>query len=836
MKKIDKKDILSCLILILSFLLFFFIVTRFAYIFGSTLDWESQHSVLPDYFRTLFYDTHDIFPDFAFNIGNGQNIYNFAYYGLLSPIILFSYLLPFVDMTTYIVASSVVIAIASSVLFYFWERWNNKKNHLESFVLSFLLLFSASVTLHSHRHLMFVNYMPFLILGLFGVDKKLTEGKGWLLTLSVFLIIMTSYYYSVSALIALTIYGIYKYIKINDKITLKGFAKDGFNFALPIIIGVICSSIIIFPTLHVIISSRGETFNTITLADLLLPGANIKYVLYESYGMGLTAILILAIINLLYKKRENRFLGIFLSMIVLFPIVNYILNATMYIDGKILIPMMPLALIAIGVFLEDIFIKHVQYKKIYIPLIIILGVVLFKEAYAPVFLADIFILTISLILYKRFNKKLLIVLPVILFSFIFSTIRSYEDSLVSIKSKQKSDSSLKAAINWITNQDDSLYRISNERTILRDVNNIYGDIDYYTSTLYSSTYNLGYNRFYYDTINNPIQNRNRVITSPTSNILFLLFSGNKYIITNKNEYQGYELIKEIAGNKIYKTDNYLPLAYVNKNLINIDDYHKIKYPESSIALLKTVVVDEKTNSDVSSSIEKIELDMDDLKLENASLKRDGNNYIIEAQKKASGIWSLPIELKEKILFIRFHIAESEKCTNGDTGITIAGIENKLTCKEWKYHNQNYDFDYIIAKENLDSLSLNFKKGKYEISNVEAYVMDYKEIEDLKGDIDEFIFDKEKTKGDVISGSIEVTADGYFTTSIPFDEGFEITVDGEKRDYEKVNETFLGFKLEKGHHDIEIEYHAPYKDKALLLSCFGFILFLSFIVVEAKKEN
>lgn len=836
MKKIDKKDILSCLILTLSFLLFFFIVTRFTYCFGSTLDWESQHSVLPDYFRTLFYDTHDIFPDFAFNIGNGQNIYNFAYYGLLSPIILISYLLPFVDMTTYIVASSVVIAISSSILFYFWERWNNKKGHLESFVLSFLLLFSASITLHSHRHLMFVNYMPFLILGLFGVDKKLTKGKGWLLTLSVFLIIMTSYYYSVSALIALTIYGIYKYIKINDKVTLKGFIKDGFNFALPIIIGVICSSIIIFPTLHVILSSRGETFNTITLADLLLPGANIKYVLYESYGMGLTAILILSIINLLYKRRENRFLGIFLSLIVLFPIVNYLLNATMYIDGKILIPLMPLALIAIGVFLEDIFTKRVQYKKIYIPLIIILGIVLFKEAYAPVFLADIFILTISLILYKRFNKKIFVVLPVVLVPFIFSTIRSCEDSLVSMNSKRKSDSSLKAAINWITNQDNSLYRISNERTILRDVNNIYGDIDYYTSTLYSSTYNLGYNRFYYDTINNPIQNRNRVITSPTSNILFLLFSGNKYIITNKNEYQGYELINEIDGNKIYKTDNYLPIAYVNKNLINIDDYHKIKYPESSIALLKSVVVDEKTNSDVVSPIEKIELDMGDLKLENASLKKDGNNYIIEAQKNASGKWSMPIELKEKILFIRFHIAESEKCKNGDTGITIAGIENKLTCKEWKYHNQNYDFDYIIAKNNSDSLSLDFKKGKYEISNIEAYVMNYKEIENLKDDIDEFIFDKEKTKGDVISGSIEVTTDGYFTTSIPFDEEFEVVVDGEKREYEKVNETFLGFKLEKGHHDIEIEYHAPYKDKALLLSCFGFILFLVFTAIEAKKEN
>ena len=52
------------------------------------------------------------------------------------------------------------------------------------------------------------------------------------------------------------------------------------------------------------------------------------------------------------------------------------------------------------------------------------------------------------------------------------------------------DDAQREAIKWITEKDKDIYRISNERTILRDVNNIYGNIDYYSSTLYSSTYNL----------------------------------------------------------------------------------------------------------------------------------------------------------------------------------------------------------------------------------------------------------------------------------------------------------------------------------------------------------
>lgn len=49
-------------------------------VFGAKVDWISQHSVIPDYFRQQFYDTGELFPEFAANLGGGQNIYNFSYY------------------------------------------------------------------------------------------------------------------------------------------------------------------------------------------------------------------------------------------------------------------------------------------------------------------------------------------------------------------------------------------------------------------------------------------------------------------------------------------------------------------------------------------------------------------------------------------------------------------------------------------------------------------------------------------------------------------------------------------------------------------------------------
>ena len=90
--------------------------------YGSKMDWLSQHSVFPEYFRQLFYRTGNLLPDFAPELGGGQNIYYFAYYGLLNPLFLPSYLMPSVPMTDYVAGMAVLCVTASVCLFYYWLR------------------------------------------------------------------------------------------------------------------------------------------------------------------------------------------------------------------------------------------------------------------------------------------------------------------------------------------------------------------------------------------------------------------------------------------------------------------------------------------------------------------------------------------------------------------------------------------------------------------------------------------------------------------------------------------------------------------------------------------
>ena len=93
----------------------------------------------------------------------------------------------------------------------------------------------------------------------------------------------------------------------------------------------------------------------------------------------------------------------------------------------------------------------------------------------------------------------------------------------------------------------------------------------------------------------------------------------------------------------------------------------------------------------------------------------------------------------------------------------------------------------------------------------------------------------ETKGDYIFGSIDVSKDGYFIMTVPYDDGFTIKVDGKKVTYEKVDSAFIGFKIEKGHHEIEVEYTSPLKNISLAFTQLALIIFCVVTYLESKRK-
>ena len=272
-------------------------------VFGANMDWISQHSVFPEYFRQQFYATGKIFPEFAPNLGGGQNIYHFAYYGLYSPLILPSYLLPFVKMSDYIMVISITGLTVSVLLFYYWLK-SRKMDTGVAFIISLMFLLAGPMIGQYSGQIMFVDYMPFLCLALIGVDRYFEKEKSGLFTVSVFLMIMTSFYFSIGGMLVLVLYGLHRYFEQREgcRVTVRGFLVDGLCFVRPMILAVLMSSFFLVPTVLALAGGRSKGQNT-SLTTLFVPQITVERFAYSIYGIGLTTLVITVLITgLLYRK------------------------------------------------------------------------------------------------------------------------------------------------------------------------------------------------------------------------------------------------------------------------------------------------------------------------------------------------------------------------------------------------------------------------------------------------------------------------------------------------------------------------------------------------------
>lgn len=817
-KRVNKKDLINIAILLTIVTIVIIFCIHGGYLYGSELDWNNQHSVVPEYFRSLFYKNFDLFPDLALNIGSGVNIYNYGYYGFLSPIILISYLLPFLSMKTYIQISSILIVYSSVILFYYFLR--NKFKEDASLLGSIAFATASPLLFHSHRHLMFISYMPFLILALIGVDKYFKNDNKKLLSVSILLIILCSYYYSVGSIICVVIYGIYKYISLNKKITIKSFFKDGFRFLYPIIIGILISSILLVPTTYVILTGRMPNIDLVTLSDILIPKINVKFLLYNSYGIGLTSFAFISLIILMMdKKRENKYLFYILSSIIIFPIITYLLNGTMYIDSKVLIPLLPLYSYSISYMFNTIFNKKIDIKKLFrYSVILLLIVFIEKSSYSNYFYIDYIIsfIIIYFLLYKNNYKKTFTVIYLILLT-TYSVIANKEDKLVK-SSVIKDNNEIKELVKDI----DTIDRIAILKNYSINVNNIFGNINLYQNYVYSSTSSSLYNKFVFDVFDREMQHRNRLILSPVKNIMFLMFMNNRYLVGENINIHGYKEINKIGNTSLYENTDILPFMYVSSNTYNINNYNKLSFPYNDEVLLNNVITNNGDNKHYNTKIKEVFLRRSDIKYIDTNIKIE-NNVIYSMKRNSKLIIDVPSDAKGKILFVSFNLSNSQSCSIGDMAISINGNINKKTCNEWKYYNGNDSFTYVISDKDLNSVTVEFLKGEYHIDNLRLYYISYDDIKDINKNITKVNIDK--IDGDNIYTSVNNIEDGYFVTSLPYDKGYTVLVDGKKVETEIVNKYALGFKLDKGNHNIEISYKSPFKNIGIILSIVGIVLFI-----------
>ena len=815
-------------------------------IFGAKVDWISQHSVIPELFRQQFYDTGNFFPDFTLQAGGGQNIYNFAYYGLYSPAILLSYLFPFVSMSDYIMAYS---------------------------------------------QIMFVNYMPWLLVSFLGADYYLESIKNTgkdahlresveccmrphparegveccrrpyparksVRAYAVFIIgvwgmILTSFYFSIGGMLALAVYGLCRYIKMEEKaesvakVTVwRDFIKAAAGYVFSMGISVLLSGILLVPTAYSLMQGN-HIQSGYTWKDLLFPKMPVKELFYQSYGVGLTTLLLTVLLTgLFYRKWQERLLSQISLVLLAIPAFAWVLNGGLYIRGKVWIPFLPLFCYMIAIYIKKQTEKQVNVKISAAAYLLTLLFVWHADTkYSFILLAEGLALQVFYLAFcyltvcrKKKGQELWLLVPSVCFLAVFLTVcmpnktrvlepefyktvtnRSY--SRLEQKIEKKMTKAVKKA-----NGDSGMYRIEevgNSRFKAADLNRIRGRKQY-LSSIYSSAYSTEYQNFRKDTFGVEQPFRNLMMQSVSENPKFRSLMGVRYILSEKNV-PGYRKIMQDGKVAVYENKEVLPMAYVTDRTISDSEYDSLKYPYNQTVFEKAVVVQGDQN--VTTGDKK----KDDIEKLNIS----GSFWKIRTGKQTQKEITFGRKAKEgEVLYVRFQV-KNHRCGK-DVAAWLNGVRNKLTAKTHIYYNGNTMFTYAVAlNKGEEKAKLLLDSGDYDVKNVEAYMGQTKQTFSYHT----FRTDWKRTKGNRIEGTVKGMADGYFVTSVPYDKGFTVKVDGHTVKTEKVNKAFLGFHIGAGTHHVKITYYAPGKQAGMLVSFAGIFLFagwMALISLQIKR--
>lgn len=826
--------------------------------FGTDVDWLNQHSVFPDYFRRRFYQTGQFFPSLALQLGGGENIYRNSYYGLYSPVYLLSYFLPFVKMSDYVIGVSMLNIAASVILMYRWLMSVDLGQKLSTWGAC-VYLFAAPILYHSYVHCMFVSYMPFLILGLFGVKRHLEQNKSGLLIISTFLMIMTSFYFSIGGMLSLCLYAVYYYVGMQeDHIDWKALLMAGIRFVGCLLTAVFMSGVLLFPTVFAL-QGRGDAAETTwSLSRLFVPNISLKRFVYNPNGLGLSSLFFVAFFSGIFSRKiQNRVLNIGLGMILFVPLFGYLLNGGLYEKNKVFIPFIPIVIYAMLVYLRNevrLPEHHITEVLPYIAGVVLVTCAVLKkykpeeipEANERYILLESVALLAGFLVYYFVRKPWILVVPTLLFMMTFSVIFHLSNGLITEGDfvEEVTDRSLSVIMEQITDLDGDWYRteqLGNGKENAANLNRIHGDRQYITSN-YTSAYDKSYLDFRTKIFDLEMPFRNAVMESASRNPVFQSMMGIRYVIS-KDEITGWEKVNFGEEYGVYKNPYAAPMIYGTNQYLDEARYDTLAFPMNQIAFLNYVVTDDMPkhmgqNREMPEVAweEKLTKESVVIKKETmgaADLKKITGGYEIDTKEDRT----IRIPLKEKasedtIYFLRFFVNNLN--SREDMKITLERSANKVSDIRHVYYNKNTVFTYaVFAKEGETAVSLTLGKGHYQILSFSAYSARMKELinKDLYQDV--FHVDWEGTKGDFINGSISARQDEKVITSIPYDEGFEVLVDGRPVKTQTVNKTFLGFDITEGDHQITIHYQAKGLVIGMFVSLIGILIFIVLCLQERR---
>ena len=782
-----------------------------------------QYAGFTSYYKNVLLGNESLF--YSFKGLLGYNFYATSIYYMFNPtnlLCIFSTSENILEYYTFIILLRIGLS-GFTMCKYLKYKFKNQSN------LRYII-FSISYALMAYNVCYFFNYMYFDTVVLFpivilGLDKLIYERKNRLYIISLTLSIISNFYIGYMVCIFSLLYFIYNIVIYKlDKNIIKDFIISS------LLSGFMCM-IIIIPEASELLkgkallytSSKTEYFkfnmNFLNIFYKFLPGSTSNYDLkYGMVNIYVSLFVIILVIKYFFNKKISKKERISTLIFILFFLFSISFNlldfAWQLFQKPIWYPnryIFTFSFFLITIAMKEI--TNITYKtNIKENLIIIISFILLT-LYSIISLKIhndnlkiiSYILGIILILQYTFflNNKNAKYLLVMLFFIEVTTnaiftlkIMGKTTTMTQYKTNEEINEKAVKHIKEIENKDNNFYRMELSTSTVHNSPSLlnYNGINHFNSVKNAKTLNF-LNKFNYqvtDDTSVEFNNYNPYLTS---------LLGIKYINGSKDEMY-YE--------NVYNENPYM---YLNKDALSLGYmiYNK-EFKESNSSYQNT---ENLINSMLNTDIKRYKV-IDSFNGKDTEIKEiDNKKYVISKT-------SIKIEMEDKASNSMFLIPSRNITFVANYSIFINDDEIKdAVIKQSPIFVNKGDTYKIIIKSNLSKTELNSLKW-YQI-DYDKYIETINELKKNEFNITKY------NKDNHIEGNIDVNNDkNVLLLTIPYDKGWNIYVDDNKINYDICFDSFICLDLDKGKHNIKMNYVPSGFIVGLIISSLAFIVTIIYI--------
>lgn len=803
------------------FLCLAFVLDRIFDSEGKTFIWSIdglfQHAIALKYIRQYIINlfTKGSFPMIDFNLGQGFDVIGtLNYYGFGDPVTLLTVLFPENAMELMYEILIFVRMYLSGLFVAYLLRTLGKTKTSTILPACILYPFCNYALLGGIRHPMFFNGIMYLPLLIAAVERVITKKKIGLLVFVVSIAFINNYYFMYINTVMAAIYFFVRQIGSYRAKGIKELAGSIVRIVISYIWGTCMGAMLLIPSVYAFLN------NVRTTTKIAIPDTFFGDDYYEKFlksfvitdndmnmftipGIGILGVIAIVVLLIFRKSSEKKILTLFAIMFImlLFPMVGKVMNGFSYVTMRFSYGMALILSVAVAFAIDDL-----KIAKQFLPYLVTLASIITIVINMNMIFGENYSYNSKDYVNKGTLEKEMNTADV-------KMIKSIKDDSFYRTERLRSRSNKSAYCNF--NQTGFYYSIIPGKMT-----------DMYVSTCLSDCY------------------RSYVIKGLENRIGMLALASTKYYVNygGKSPY-GFEKIKEetIDGKKVclYENKNYLPLGVTYSSYMTRTDYDKLNPIERELALLNSSVVDNKIANKIFENNKTITgVYTSEMKINNEKNIDAGKSYL---KTKYGGALEYNFNgLKDSLTYIVFKGVHVKDTDQGDTAAEYKSDGNTGNLRvigdysDGYYYKEASVFNMGYSKKSQNHVDIKFNSNrKYTFKDVYAAMVPASNYDNAASNLRKEVLENVKLSDNHISGNIKASKDKILQLSIPYSKGYKIYVDGKKTETFSSGIGYIGVKILKGSHNINVTYKSPGIVSGAMLTIIS-TLFWAFYVIRIER--